>query len=48
VSFDDNVETPPIIVNMNSDENGYSVSITFYVGNNTAPTTLNLLLKRTR
>lgn len=48
VSFDDSVETPPIIVNMNSDENGYNVSVTFYIGNNTAPTTLNLLLKRTR
>jgi len=48
VFFDDSIETPPIIVNMNSDENGYNVSMTFYVGNNTAPTTLNLLLKRTR
>lgn len=37
-----------IVVKINSDENGYNVTINFYIGNNTTPTTLNLLLKRTR
>lgn len=41
-------ETQPIVVKMNSDENGYNVTLTFYIANNTTPTTLNLLLKRTR
>ena len=49
VSFDDSDETaPPVVVRMNNDENGYTATITFYIANNTAPTTLNLLLKRTR
>lgn len=41
-------ETQPIVVKMNPDENGYNVTLTFYIANNTTPTTLNLLLKRTR
>ena len=49
VFFDDtDPDTSPIVVAMNSNENGYNVTVTFYIGNNTAPSTLNLLLKRTR
>ena len=54
VTFDESFDSftgkknEPIVVKMNSDENGYNVSLTFYIANNTSPTTLNLLLKRTR
>ncbi len=54
VSFDFSVDPTtreviePIVVKINSDENGYNVRLTFYIGNNTTTTTLNLLLKRTR
>ena len=30
------------------DQNGYSVSMFFYIGNNTTPTGINLILKRSR
>ena len=30
------------------DQNGYSVSLFFYIGNNTTPTALQLILKRSR
>jgi phage baseplate assembly protein W len=49
VTFIDDTENQrSIVVNVNSDGNGYNVTLTFYVGNNTSATTLNLLLKRTR
>jgi hypothetical protein len=38
----------PIVVRATPDENGYNVTLRFYIANNTTPTTLNLLLKRTR
>lgn len=35
-------------VNMYEDQNAYQVSMIFYVGNNTSPTAINLILKRAR
>jgi len=37
-----------ILVQENIDNNSYSVSIEFYIGNNVQTTTVNLLLERTR
>jgi phage baseplate assembly protein W len=37
-----------IIVQPNSDKNEYTVTLQFYIGNNTAPTAVNLLLQRSR
>lgn len=37
-----------VVVTAKPDENGYTVSLTFYVENATQPTTVTLLLERTR
>ena len=37
-----------VVVTAKPDENGYAVSLTFYVENATQPTTVTLLLERTR
>jgi phage baseplate assembly protein W len=42
------VDIVQIIVKEDVDNNSYSVSIEFYIGNNTQTTTVNLLLERTR
>lgn len=35
-------------INAYPDQNGYSVAMFFYIGNNTTPTGVNLVLKRSR
>jgi phage baseplate assembly protein W len=35
-------------VQLNNDNNGFNVYLSFYIGNNTVPTTVNLLLQRSR
>lgn len=37
-----------ITIQDNIDENRYDVSLEFYIGNNTTPTAINLILERTR
>ena len=37
-----------VSVNVYADQNSYNVSLIFYVGNNTSPTAVNLILKRAR
>ena len=37
-----------VVVSPKPDENGYSVSLTFYIENATQPTTVTLLLERSR
>ena len=37
-----------VAVNVYADQNSYNVSLIFYVGNNTSPTAVNLILKRAR
>jgi phage baseplate assembly protein W len=37
-----------IVVSPNSDQNSYSVTLTFYIENATLPTTITLLLERNR
>lgn len=37
-----------ITVSASEDQNGYEVTLKFFIGNNSAPTSVNLLLQRTR
>jgi phage baseplate assembly protein W len=37
-----------VVVNVVSDKNAYSATLTFYIENDTQPTTITLLLERTR
>ena len=47
-NYESRVTLDYILVAPNVDENAYTVTIQFYVGNNTSPTAVNLLLQRSR
>lgn len=42
------VKIDSILVNADPDNNSYSVSLQFFIGNNVEPTAINLILERTR
>lgn len=47
-NYEPRVTLDYVLVNPNVDQNAYTVTIQFYVGNNTSPTAVNLLLQRSR
>jgi len=47
-NFEPRVSIQSIVVQPNEDQNAYNVSLTFFIGNNTSPTAVNLLLQRSR
>jgi hypothetical protein len=47
-NYEPRVKLNSVTVSVSDDENGYNVNLSFFIGNNTAPTSVNLLLKRTR
>jgi phage baseplate assembly protein W len=47
-NFEPRAKIDKIVVQPNSDKNEYTVTLQFYIGNNTAPTAVNLLLQRSR
>lgn len=47
-NYEPRVSLKNVTVEDNIDENSYNVSLEFYIGNNTTPTAINLILERTR
>jgi len=47
-NYEPRVTLDYVLVNPNVDQNAYTVTIQFYVGNNTSSTAVNLLLQRSR
>ena len=47
-NFEPRVSISSVIVETNIDQNAYNVSLTFFIGNNSSPTAVNLLLQRSR
>lgn len=47
-NYEPRVTIDSIIVSPNEDQNAYNVMLQFYIGNNTEPTAVNLLLERSR
>jgi phage baseplate assembly protein W len=47
-NFEPRVSISSLNVQLNQDQNAFNVSLSFYVGNNTTPSTVNLLLQRSR
>ena len=47
-NYEPRVTLDYVLVNPNVDQNAYTVTIQFYVGNNTSPIAVNLLLQRSR
>jgi phage baseplate assembly protein W len=47
-NYETRVSIDEIIVTPNADENAYYITLQFYIGNNTSPTTVNLVLERSR
>jgi phage baseplate assembly protein W len=47
-NWEPRVRIASIDINAYPDQNGYSVAMFFYIGNNTTPTGINLVLKRSR
>jgi len=47
-NFEPRVSLQDIEVTPLEDQNAFFVKVTFYIGNNTAPTAVNLLLERNR
>jgi phage baseplate assembly protein W len=47
-NYETRVGIDEIIVTPNADENAYFIMLQFYIGNNTSPTTVNLVLERSR
>jgi phage baseplate assembly protein W len=47
-NFEPRVSIISVIVQTNIDQNAYNVSLTFFIGNNSSPTAVNLLLQRSR
>jgi phage baseplate assembly protein W len=47
-NFEPRVSIQSIVVTPYEDKNAYNVSMTFFIGNNSTPTTVNLLLQRSR
>jgi hypothetical protein len=48
LNYEPRVQIDKITVSATDEENGYNVTMSFFIGNNTAPTSVNLLLQRTR
>jgi phage baseplate assembly protein W len=47
-NYETRVSIDEIVVTPNEDENAYNITLQFYIGNNTTPTTINLVLERSR
>jgi phage baseplate assembly protein W len=47
-NYEPRVQIEDITVTGNIDENSFTINLTFYIGNNTLPTSVNLLLERSR
>ena len=47
-NYEPRVTIQSISVNPNIDQNAYNVSLSFFIGNNSSPTAVNLLLQRSR
>lgn len=47
-NYETRVGIDEIVVTPNEDENAYNITLQFYIGNNTSPTTINLVLERSR
>lgn len=47
-NFEPRVKLSQVTVIAKEEKNAYDVSMSFYIGNNTEPTAINLMLKRTR
>jgi phage baseplate assembly protein W len=47
-NYETRVSIDEIIVTPNADENAYYITLQFYIRNNTSPTTVNLVLERSR
>ena len=47
-NFEPRVQIKSINVVVNPDKNSFSVNLEFYIGNNTTPTNVNLILQRSR
>jgi phage baseplate assembly protein W len=47
-NYEPRVKIEEITVTGNIDENSFTVNLVFYIGNNTLPTSVNLLLERSR
>ena len=47
-NYEPRVGIDEIVVTPNEDENAYNITLQFYIGNNTSPTTINLVLERSR
>jgi hypothetical protein len=47
-NFEPRVSVSEIVVTAVPDQNAFFVRVTFFIGNNTAPTAVNLLLERNR
>ena len=47
-NFESRAKINSVVVSPNSDQNSFTARISFYVGNNTTPTAVNLFLQRSR
>jgi phage baseplate assembly protein W len=47
-NYEPRVQVEDITVAPNSNENSYKITLKFFIGNNTLPTAINLLLERSR
>lgn len=47
-NFEPRVSIDVLTVNLNADKNSFTVYLQFYVGNNTTPSAVNLILQRSR
>lgn len=47
-NYEPRVQVTSIDVTPSTDESTYNINLTFYIGNNTSTTTVNLLLQRSR
>lgn len=47
-NFEPRAKINSVVVSPNSDQNSFLATISFYVGNNTSPTAVNLFLQRSR
>jgi len=47
-NYEPRVKIDSILVTADPDNNSYSVSLQFFIGNNVEPTAINLILERTR
>jgi phage baseplate assembly protein W len=47
-NFEPRAKIDSIVVSPNSDQNSFTARVSFYVGNNTSPTAVNMFLQRSR